>query len=506
VSKLFTLFWFDVEDYVTPESDEALKGLLQAFEARGAQATWKLVGEKARALEARGRTDILRLLQRQDIGYHTDTHSQHPVLAEYLSQMGWEDGVAEVRRREAPGYADLVRICGPASTFGQAGGSWAPQLYPALRELGIPLFMDEASHIGLDEGPFWYGGVLHINRLRQSCTRMEFRAGREGLERGCREFEAICQRLRPEGGLISVYYHPCEWATSRFWDGVNFGRGAQPPRSEWLPAPTVSAAEMRQGLDLFGEYLSFALAQDDVEVITGRQVLGLLPDRSRQRCFGPAEVARLAAFERGQITYRLVDGAALAPSEIFLLTCAALAVAGAPRPPHSSDVAPSFLSLAQPTQRESAWGCPASGGPGESPLQLALRDTPYGPTRRAASTLAAGTSLRAAALVDAALDTLGFIERHHRLPDAVWLGSYRLAPADFLATAARLLGRVCAGERVESVPLSEGTLALESHVPDSAWGWVIFPEDFDGSPIIELGRLQTWTLKPALLEPAGDVQ
>jgi hypothetical protein len=37
------LFWFDVEDYITPESDDALKGLLEIFESHGAQATWKLV-------------------------------------------------------------------------------------------------------------------------------------------------------------------------------------------------------------------------------------------------------------------------------------------------------------------------------------------------------------------------------------------------------------------------------------------------------------------------------
>ena len=96
---IYVLFWFDVEDYIEPQSDEALKGLLEAFEAHGVQATWKLVGEKARVLERRGRGDIIRLLQRQDIGYHTDYHSVHPVLAEYLEHMGWEDGIAELRRR-----------------------------------------------------------------------------------------------------------------------------------------------------------------------------------------------------------------------------------------------------------------------------------------------------------------------------------------------------------------------------------------------------------------------
>lgn len=97
MSTVPVLFWFDVEDYLTPESDDALKGLLEVFEACGMQATWKVVAEKARVLEERGRHDIIRLLQRQDVGYHTDNHSQHPVLSVYLADAGWDDGVDRKR-------------------------------------------------------------------------------------------------------------------------------------------------------------------------------------------------------------------------------------------------------------------------------------------------------------------------------------------------------------------------------------------------------------------------
>ena len=30
-----------------------------------------------------------------------------------------------------------------------------------------------------------------------------------------------------------------------------------------------------------------------------------------------------------------------------------------------------------------------------------------------------------------------------------------------------------------------------------AFNWVIHPEGFDGTPLLDLGRLQGWTLKPA---------
>ena len=37
--KVYACFWFDVEDYITPESDDALKSLLDIFLERGARGT-----------------------------------------------------------------------------------------------------------------------------------------------------------------------------------------------------------------------------------------------------------------------------------------------------------------------------------------------------------------------------------------------------------------------------------------------------------------------------------
>jgi hypothetical protein len=32
------------------------------------------------------------------------------------------------------------------------------------------------------------------------------------------------------------------------------------------------------------------------------------------------------------------------------------------------------------------------------------------------------------------------------------------------------------------------------------WGWVIFPEGFHAPRLMELAKLQAWTLKPALFQ------
>src|ERR1700688_533919 len=65
------LLWFDTEDYLLPASDDAAKRLGEMLTERGIRATFKLVGEKARTLERRGRHDVIAALKKHDIGYHS---------------------------------------------------------------------------------------------------------------------------------------------------------------------------------------------------------------------------------------------------------------------------------------------------------------------------------------------------------------------------------------------------------------------------------------------------
>mgnify|MGYP002641445947 CR=1 FL=1 len=477
MSTTYALFWFDVEDYLTPESDDALKGLLEIFEACGVQATWKMVAEKARSLEDRGRSDIIRLLQRQDIGYHTDNHSLHPVLAEYLADADWDDGVEEVIRRERAGYDDVSRILGPSSTFGQAGGSWAPQLYPFLRDVGVPLFMDEASHIGCDGEPFWYCGVLHVNRMEGSATRAAFDQGDAGLADGNRRFDEIHQRhMAAGGGLVSIYYHPCEWATTAFWDGVNFSNGAMPPRHEWRPAPLRPPGQMAAGLATFRQYLEHIIGCPGVEVITGRQLLNLFPDTARGATITAADLAQALVFDNGVVGVTWFDDVALAPAEVFALVCDTLLEA--------------VVTMTEGVE---------AGAQELATIVATLENTPYGPVQRQSSTLAAGAKVPMEIFIEAAADARQSLHYHGRVPAAVWAGAQRLSPQDFLVTAAYLLRRlVLAGDDLPAaITVRSGTIDGERHVRADVWGWPIFSQDFTAPRILEHARLQTWTLKPA---------
>src|SRR4029453_16627110 len=92
-AEIDVILWFDTEDYLLPADDDASKRLAELLTERGIRATFKLVGEKARVLEKRGRLDVIAALKKHDIGYHSDFHSVHPTPAEYLADCNLLDGV-----------------------------------------------------------------------------------------------------------------------------------------------------------------------------------------------------------------------------------------------------------------------------------------------------------------------------------------------------------------------------------------------------------------------------
>jgi hypothetical protein len=173
---VYVALWFDTEDYIEPAADDAALRIARDLTGLGVRATFKIVGEKARVLEQRGRWDVVRALALHDIGYHSNFHSVQPTPALYLRDLGYVEGAAEFERREGAGALDLARIFGVRpSCYGQPGNSWAPQANAALRRMGIPVYLDEGSQVGLNDQPFWYGGLLHVYNMGRFQLRAPLR-------------------------------------------------------------------------------------------------------------------------------------------------------------------------------------------------------------------------------------------------------------------------------------------------------------------------------------------
>ena len=480
--EVMVVLWFDTEDYLLPASDDAAKRVAEILTTRGIRGTFKVVGEKARVLEQRSRSDVIAALRKHDIGYHSNLHSVHPTPAEYLSAGGWLDGVAEFARREGAGAADVRRIFGVPglSCYGQPGSSWGPQAHAALRRIGVvtaagvPVYLDEGTNVGFEEQPFWYAGALNVFNMGRNQLRMELHEP-GGLEKGCAEFKAACDRLRGAGGgLISIYYHPAEWVHQEFWDSVNFRRGANPPREEWRRPRQRPAAETEAAYRRFESYLDYQLSLPGVKHVTASDLARIYPNRLRAEGADLAtvrDVAERLAREPAVDFMRDRRGRYVSPAEQFsLMTSFLVRWIAEGRVPDRVEVGELF-------------------GPSERPPATAVGELPWRAFR------------------DALRDAADDVRVRGQVPAAVFAGVEQIAPADFLRAAAGVAlaaidaapGRAAFPDKVvipHATSLATERLVADD-TPELFGGWIIHPEGFRAPRIVEMARLQAWTLKPA---------
>jgi hypothetical protein len=321
--------------------------------------------------------------------------------------------------------------------------------------------------------PFWFCNALVVYNMKPNETRFELHVP-QALEVGKKNVSEIAERLRGEGGgLISIFYHPCEWVHKEFWDGVNFRRGANPPRSEWKAPPQRPAEETEAAFERFGQYVDHIKALPGVHFITARELPGRYPDRVRSAGATKEDLAeialRLAAANSAGVNFVVVDGRAYSPADQFelLLTAVGEAIAG----------------------NEVTFPLAAKGllGPDGFPPEAVAEDE---------------RSIDEAALAMAVRDARGFIRTEGRVPARVFIGADAVSPADFLVGLARAW---IGGGKMPAVRLGKNVELLTARriakdTPGLFGGWIIHKEGFRAPKVLDVARLQAWTLKPALVD------
>ncbi|MFL5341333.1 MAG: hypothetical protein ACJ8F7_14400 [Gemmataceae bacterium] len=464
-AKVYVILWFDTEDYILPASDDAALKVADWLHKQGIRATFKVVGEKARTLEKRGRADVIAALKQHEIGYHSNFHSVQPSPAMYLSNLGWDEGVAEFDRRERPGYDDVKRIFGQApSCYGQPGSSWGPQSFGAMRKWGMPVYLDSGRHIGLDGKPHYFDGVLTLYHLTHTLRTGLGGSGELQVAED-RFIEARKKLLADGGGLVSIYYHPCEFVHKQFWDGVNFSKGANPPREQWQLPPTKTDAESKTAYDTFQAYITFIQRFPEVQFITATEAAGIYRDAAKSRQFSREEIKAIAAAVGDEVNFQKRDNYALAPSEVLAVLNRYL------------------------TNRESG--------------EVTLGEAPFGPTG-VAPLLAGPVTTSASQFQRTAVDVASFLARQGRVPGSVWLGSAAVTPEAYLVALAKIVAELIDGKPMpEKIEFKPAILATAKYVAEDApnlWGWVIFPPGFRAPAMMELAKRQAWTIKPAIMQ------
>jgi len=469
LARILVYLWFDVEDYVTAETDDPPKRIIDILSKSKLKATVKIVAEKLRALKQRGREDVIAAISSMDLGYHLDTHSRHPTLYEYLAEKDVKTGAAEFLQREKDGY-NFVRtaINRELSCFGHPGPIWAPQVYPALRDMRIPVYLDETSILNLEDAPYWYCNILNLNGAGRNFINLDYFFERaDGLRKIEKRFNVIERRLRTRGGAISILFHLHTIVNKRFWDEVNFARGRNPSKDEFVRPPAQPHEVTNRAYRDFEKFINYIKSCSNVEFITARDSISIFQDISTELQVDLQMLKNLLNMTMKEIRHRKVDEAYLSPAEIFYLATKAAAAYA------ESNVLPERLNLGQPL------------GP------LCMKK------RKGARHLATRSLLEASKKVLENTETEGYI------PSEIIVDKAILRPEDYLATVCSLLLRITRGTKTPNeVPVRRGHMVQTKYINPrefkKACKWAVLPDHFEAKKILEQALLQTWTLKPAI--------
>jgi hypothetical protein len=463
-NKTMVVVCFDVEDYVTPASegvDDIPMWLADILTEEGITGTFFVIGEKARSLEKRERQDVIRAMTRHDIGSHTDLGSIHPTIAEILENAGWEEGVAKMHKQESRGFEELKRIFGkPVSTLGRHGGSYGPQLVGALAKMGAGFVYSPVRLPG--HNAVWFCNTLNFYGSYGGFDDNYYRDDLFDpmLEDLAKRFPKDIEDLDV---LTFFACHPCKVRTVQFWD-LNFYLGANPGPELWKMPELRPAETMQTARKNFRRLVRFLKERQDIELTTFSDLMEMFSNQ--KETVPQAALADIAS--RILAEKKVVIDENFSPAEVF----SALA--------------------------ESISECLSTG---VLPAEV-KRSSPFGPMQmppvRPEIDLASRVQV-----FDLARDALAVIEESDTLPHQLKLDSKAIGTGSLLA----LFCDMFLSLRAESLPEEFVIPSFDAHpidnleaIVESVEGcksWPVHREDLDMRRLVEMTKMQMWTLKPA---------
>lgn len=462
--KAFLVVTFDTEDYITPEAeriDDIPKWLAETMTEEGVTGTFFVIGEKARSLEKRGRRDVIAAMARHDIGSHTNLGSIHPTVTERLEESGWDDGVALMGRQEAAGIEDLKRIFGvPVRTLARHGGSYGPQLVRALGLTGAGYQGSPASLPGHDV--VWFCNALNFS-AQYAFSDDSYH--RDDL------FEPVFDKLKKElpgeirkAEVLALFAgHPTKIRAEEFWD-LNFYDGKNTPPEEWRTPRLRPQETMVTAQKNFRRVMRWLKSRDDIEITTYRALMDV---------YG-AQKETMTRQELRAIASAALDAKALAPTADFSPADAFSGLARSLAGYRERGDLPQSLDTLHPL------------GPLETP-----------PARPGDTDVARDDVF---ALAHAANE---HIARTGALPASLDVGGAPIATGSLSALFSAVFLDLDSGHSraIYDVPEFEPyPRTHEKGIVEEIEGyktWPVHRPDLDMSRVVELTRLQLWTLKPA---------
>jgi hypothetical protein len=459
---------FDVEDYTSPESagmDDIPKWLAEIMTDEGVTGSFFVIGEKARMMEKRGRTDVIEAMARHDIGSHTNFGSIHPTVTEILEHASWDEGLAAMLKNESVGFNDLERIFGqrPAN-LGRHGGSYGPQLTGALSQLNAGYVY---SPVGLPgHNAVWYCNALNFNGEGDYGFFDDAYYRDDLFNPMLQALDSLIPISIKDIDMVTFFAcHPSKVRSIQFWD-FNYYKGANPGPDEWKTPELRPLESMETAQKNFRRLILYLKSRNDIELTTFR-------DLAERFSFRKDIISQ---DELGKLADRVLKERKVIIDEFF-----------------SAAEVLSALTESLDHYRTAK----------ELPLQVDII-RPFGPLEMPPITpefehIPGGGVLELAAAAHA------YIRETNHLPSSLTYEGKKIGCGSLLALFSEMFLKI----QASGLPDQFSTLAMEAYPSlneeniissvAACKDWPVHREDLDMSQLIEMTKLQLWTLKPALL-------
>ena len=464
--KLYMVICFDVEDYTSPESvgmDEIPKWEAEIMTEEGVTGTFFVIGEKARSMEKRGRTDVIQAMAKHDIGSHTNYGSIHPTVTEILEKANWDDGLAIMLENETAGFRDLERIFGqrPAN-LARHGGSYGPQLVGALAEMNAGYVYSPAGLPG--PNAVWFCNTLNFHG-EGNYGSFDNTYYQDSLFNP--RFNALDTLISNDVGEIDVTVffanHPSKVRSIQFWD-FNYYKGANPGPSEWKTPELRPLESMQTAQKNFRRLMRYLGDRDDIELTTYREMIKL---------FGRQE-NEISSEKLGAIAGKILKENAIVIDEQFNPAEVFTALAESLTNYSETGKLPDVLKVIRPL------------GPLKMPVEQPEINTT---SKNDAFTLCSSA--------------LNYVRKTGHLPPALLLDEHVIGTGSLLALFSKMYLEILNGNISDQLDLisfpaypSENAQQIIEDVA-ACKGWPVHREELDMANLIEMTKLQLWTLKPA---------
>jgi hypothetical protein len=365
-------------------------------------------------------------------------------------------------QQESRGFGELERIFGKtATTLGRHGGSYGPQLVAALAEMGAGFVYSPVRLPG--HNAVWFCNTLNFYGSYGSFDDAYYR---DDL------FNPLLQDLEKRfpkdiknvDVLTFFACHPCKIRTVQFWD-FNYYKGANPSPELWKMPELRPAETMVTARANFRRLMQFLKKRPDIEISTFSDVM---KEFSYQReSITQAKLAEIAS--RILAEKKIIIDDYYSPAEVFSALAASIIEC------QDTGILPAEV------KRLSPFG-PKQMPPVQPKTELAQRTQVF----------------------DLAREALTFIQESNVLPHQLLIGRKAIGTGSLLA----LFSELFLSLRSELIPREFVIPSFDAHptehleaIVKSVEGcksWPVHREDLDMSHLVEMTKMQLWTLKPAL--------